>query len=118
MTLSELSDKLAKYLILSDIPRSVAYTLVYIRDKEEVTSVEIERETGLRQPEVSVAMQWLRRKGWITKRNMKREGKGRPIHGYRLSKSFNEILDEIIQTQANKINEINENISRIKGFRV
>ncbi len=118
MTLSELSDKLAKYLILSDIPRSVAYTLVYIRDKEEVTSVEIERETGLRQPEVSVAMQWLRRKGWITKRNMKREGKGRPIHGYRLSKSFNEVLDEIILTQANKINEIDENISRIKGFRV
>jgi predicted transcriptional regulator len=118
MTLSELSDKLAKYLILSDIPRSVAYTLVYIRDKDEVTSVEIERETGLRQPEVSVAMQWLRRKSWITKRNLKREGKGRPIHGYKLSKSFNEILDEIIQTQANKINEINENISRIKGFRV
>ncbi|MCW6171009.1 MAG: ArsR family transcriptional regulator [Thermoplasmatales archaeon] len=118
MTLSELSDKLAKYLILSDIPRSVAYTLVYIRDKDEVTSVEIERETGLRQPEVSVAMQWLRRKNWITKRNLKREGKGRPIHGYKLSKSFNEILDEIIQTQANKINEINENISRIKGFRV
>ena len=118
MTLSELSDKLAKYLILSDIPRSVAYTLVYIRDKDEVTSVEIERETGLRQPEVSVAMQWLRRKSWITKRNLKREGKGRPIHGYKLSKSFNELLDEIIQTQANKINEINENISRIKGFRV
>ncbi|MCL4420311.1 MAG: ArsR family transcriptional regulator [Candidatus Thermoplasmatota archaeon] len=118
MTLSELSDKLAKYLILSDIPRSVAYTLVYIRDKDEVTSVEIERETGLRQPEVSVAMQWLRRKSWITKRNLKREGKGRPIHGYKLSKNFNEILDEIIQTQANKINEINENISRIKGFRV
>ncbi len=88
MVLSEVNDKLAKYLIISDIPRSVAYTLVYIRDKGEVTSVEIERETGLRQPEVSIAMQWLRRKGWINKRNMKKEGKGRPIHGYRLSKDF------------------------------
>ena len=107
---------MAKYLIISDIPRSVAYTLVYIRDKGEITSVEIERETGLRQPEVSIAMQWLRRKGWINKRNMKKEGKGRPIHGYRLSKSFNEILEEIIQDLTNKINEINDNIDQLKSF--
>lgn len=116
MVLSEANDKLAKYLIISDIPRSVAYTLVYIRDKGEITSVEIERETGLRQPEVSIAMQWLRRKGWINKRNMKKEGKGRPIHGYRLSKSFNEILEEIIQDLTNKINEINSNIDQLKSF--
>lgn len=116
MVLSEANDKLAKYLIISDIPRSVAYTLVYIRDKGEITSVEIERETGLRQPEVSIAMQWLRRKGWINKRNMKKEGKGRPIHGYRLSKSFNEILEEIIQELTNKINEINSNIDQLKSF--
>ena len=116
MVLSEANDKLAKYLIISDIPRSVAYTLVYIRDKGEITSVEIERETGLRQPEVSIAMQWLRRKGWINKRNMKKEGKGRPIHGYRLSKSFNEILEEIIQDLSNKINEINDNIDQLKSF--
>ncbi len=116
MVLSEANDKLAKYLIISDIPRSVAYTLVYIRDKGEITSVEIERETGLRQPEVSMAMQWLRRKGWINKRNMKKEGKGRPIHGYRLSKSFNEILEEIIQDLSNKISEINDNIDQLKSF--
>lgn len=116
MVLSEMNDKLAKYLIISDIPRSVAYTLVYIRDKGEITSVEIERETGLRQPEVSIAMQWLRRKGWINKRNMKKEGKGRPIHGYRLSKSFNEILEEIVQDLSNKIDEINGNIAQLNSF--
>ncbi len=117
MVLSENSEKLAKYLMISDIPRSVAYTLVYIKDKDEVTSVEIERETSLRQPEVSIAMQWLRRKGWITKRNMKKEGKGRPIHGYRLSKPFNEILDEIIQDLTKKINDINYNIDQLKTYR-
>lgn len=116
MVLSEISDKLAKYLIISDIPRSVAYTLVYIRDKDEVTSVEIERETSLRQPEVSIAMQWLRRKGWINKRNMKKEGKGRPIHGYKLSKDFNEILEEIIQDLSNKIDEIRNNIDQLHSF--
>ncbi|MFG1519781.1 MAG: ArsR family transcriptional regulator [Thermoplasmataceae archaeon] len=116
MVISEESNKLAKYLIISDIPRSVAYTLVYIRDKGEITSVEIERETSLRQPEVSIAMQWLRRKGWINKRNMKKEGKGRPIHGYKLSKTFNEILEEIIQDLTNKIGEINQTISELKSY--
>ncbi|AKA49112.1 ArsR family transcriptional regulator [uncultured archaeon] len=117
MTLSEENERLAKYLIISDIPRSVAYTLVYIRNKGEITSVEIERETGLRQPEVSIAMQWLRRKGWINKRNMKKEGKGRPIHGYKLSKDFNEILEEIIQDLESKISEINSNIKQLKTFK-
>ncbi len=117
MSISEEGEKLAKFLILSDVPRSVAYTLVYIRDKGEITSVEIERETGLRQPEVSIAMQWLRRKGWINKRNMKKEGKGRPIHGYKLSKGFNEILEEIIQDLTAEIGEINAKIEQLKSFR-
>jgi len=39
MTLTENSNKLAKFLTESDIPRSVAFTLVYIRNKGEITSV-------------------------------------------------------------------------------
>ncbi|MCL4335004.1 MAG: SMC-Scp complex subunit ScpB [Candidatus Thermoplasmatota archaeon] len=116
MPLTEEDEKLAKFLILSDIPRSVAYTLAYIRGKGEITSVEIERETGLRQPEVSISMQWLRRKGWINKRNMKKEGKGRPVHGYKLSKNFNEVLEEIIQDLTKNINDINNKIMQLKSF--
>lgn len=117
MTLNEEANKLGKILIESRIPRSVAYTLVYTRGKEEVTSIEIEREAGLRQPEVSIAMQWLRRRGWINKRNMKKEGKGRPVHGYRLSKSFDEILDEIMADLSSHIEEIKDNIKEIEQFK-
>ncbi len=117
MTLNEEASKLGKILIESKIPRSVAYTLVYTRGKEEVTSIEIEREAGLRQPEVSIAMQWLRRRGWMNKRNMKKEGKGRPVHGYRLSKSFDEILDEIVQDLAVQIDDIKKNINEIEQFK-
>ncbi len=116
MPLTDEDEKLAKFLILSDVPRSVAYTLAFMRDKGEITSVQIERETGLRQPEVSISMQWLRRKGWINKRNMKKEGKGRPVHGYKLSKDFNEILEEIIQDLTKNINDINNKIMQLKSF--
>ncbi len=117
MTLSEEANRLGKILIESSIPRSVAYTLVYTRGKGEVTSIEIEREAGLRQPEVSIAMQWLRRRGWINKRNMKKEGKGRPVHGYRLSKDFDEILEEIMQDLAGQIDSIKKNINEIGQFK-
>ncbi len=117
MTMSTEENKMAKILVMSSIPRSVAFTLVYAKGKEEVTSVEIERETGLRQPEVSIAMQWLRRKGWINKRNMKKEGKGRPVHGYRLSKDFDEILEEIIQDLEQKIEEVKVNIKDLRQFK-
>ncbi len=117
MTLSEEANRLGKILIESSIPRSVAYTLVYTRGKGEVTSIEIEREAGLRQPEVSIAMQWLRRRGWINKRNMKKEGKGRPVHGYRLSKDFDEILEEIMQDLAVQIDSIKKNINEIGQFK-
>ena len=82
-----------------------------------MTSIEIEREAGLRQPEVSIAMQWLRRRGWINKRNMKKEGKGRPVHGYRLSKDFDEILEEIIQDLTTQIEDIKKNIQDLAKFK-
>ncbi|HIH60099.1 MAG TPA: ArsR family transcriptional regulator, partial [Ferroplasma sp.] len=49
--------------------------------------------------------------------NMKKEGKGRPIHGYKLSKDFNEILEEIINEREKKIDEINNTINQLKNFK-
>ena len=61
---------------------------MFLRKKEETTSVEIEISTALRQPEVSIAMQELRRRKWVIKRDIKKEGKGRPVHSYKLSLPF------------------------------
>ncbi len=116
MPLTDDDKHLIRILILSDIPRSVAYTLAFMRDKDEVTSVQIEREAGLRQPEVSISMQWLRRRGWVNKRNIKKEGKGRPVHGYKLSENFSDILNEIIADLENRIDEIRDKINQLKRF--
>ena len=45
---------------------------------------EIVERTGLRQPEVSVGMQVLRSRHWVEAEAVPREGKGRPMHRYRL----------------------------------
>jgi predicted transcriptional regulator len=53
---------------------------------------EIVERTGLRQPEVSVGMQVLRGRHWVVAEPVPREGKGRPMHRYRLVAAPAEVL--------------------------
>jgi len=106
--------KVVGLLMECGLPRSVAKVLAFIKDKDETVSREIEKHTGLRQPEVSIAMQWLRKKGWVVKRDIKKEGKGRPVHGYRLARPFSEIVQELIEDQRQKIKDIEKRIKALE----
>jgi predicted transcriptional regulator len=45
---------------------------------------QIVEQSGLRQPEVSVGMRELRRRGWVEADAVPARGKGRPMHRYHL----------------------------------
>jgi len=107
-------DATVELLVRAGIPKNVAKALVFLATREETTSVEIEKATGLRQPEVSIAMQELRRRRWVDKRDIKKEGKGRPVHAYRLSQPFGEIVDGIAREEKRKIEDIQRVIRRLK----
>ena len=107
-------ETLVKLLMRTDMPKNVAKTLVFLRKKEETTSVEIEISTALRQPEVSIAMQELRRRKWVIKRDIKKEGKGRPVHSYKLAISFEKIIETIEKEEKKRIQEIENNIRALK----
>jgi predicted transcriptional regulator len=101
-------------LIQAGVPKNVTKTLVCLTKKEETTSVEIEKATGLRQPEVSIAMQDLRKRRWVRKRDIKKEGKGRPVHAYRLSLSLEDIVGVLEKEAKGKIAKIERNIREIR----
>ncbi|MFQ5884800.1 MAG: ArsR family transcriptional regulator [Thermoplasmata archaeon] len=105
---------LVDLLIEAGVPKNIAKTLVCLTKKEETTSVEIEKVTGLRQPEVSIAMQDLRRRKWVEKRDIKKEGKGRPVHAYQLSLSSGEIVNVLEKDAKAKIAKIEHNIRQIR----
>lgn len=107
-------ETLVKLLMRTDMPKNVAKTLVFLRKKEETTSVEIEISTALRQPEVSIAMQELRRRKWVIKRDIKKEGKGRPVHSYKLALPFDKIIDTIEKEEKKRIEDIENNIKALK----
>jgi predicted transcriptional regulator len=96
------------------MPKNVAKALDFLSDREETTSVEVEKATGLRQPEVSIAMQELRRRKWVEKRDIKKEGKGRPVHAYRLAVPFTAVVDAIAKEQRRKIEQIRGVVRRLK----
>ncbi len=113
-SLTKEQEELVNRLIKAGLQKNIAKTLVYVAGKEETRSREIEASTNLRQPEVSIAMQELRDRGWVTKRDIKKEGKGRPVHGYKLDKEIDEIIDEIEKKEKERIDNIQENVKRIK----
>jgi len=96
------------------MPRNLAKTLMYISQVEECRSAEIERGTNLRQPEVSVAMQELQKKGWIKQRDIKKKGKGRPVHIYKLTASLDNIIKTFENEKIEEINTVKKDISDLK----
>ena len=109
-------DDTVELLARTGMPKNVAKALVFLATREETTSVEVEKATGLRQPEVSIAMQELRRRRWVDKRDIKKEGKGRPVHSYRLSVPWSEILAHIDREEQAKIDRIEANRKKLKTF--
>ena len=114
--LSRRDETLVELLIETGLSKNVAKTLVFLSKRDETTSVEIEKTTGLRQPEVSIAMQELRRRKWVDKRDIKKEGKGRPVHAYRLSYPWSEILTQLDHDQQARLERIEANRRKLRAY--
>jgi predicted transcriptional regulator len=88
-------EEFTNLLIKIGTKKNIAKVLVFLAKTPEATSHAIERGTGLRQPEVSLAMGYQMDQGWIRSRECKGDHKGRPMKMYTLAKPLNEILDYI-----------------------
>ena len=97
------------------ISRNVATAMAYLMNVDEASSREIEISTGLRQPEISLAMNLMCKQSWVGMRSEKKHEKGRPIKIYSLATP----IDEIISHYGDKIyKESQATISAIKKLKV
>ncbi|HEQ78976.1 MAG TPA: ArsR family transcriptional regulator [Euryarchaeota archaeon] len=104
--------KLAGILERAGLHHNVAHTLVYIQSKKETTSKEIQNVTKLRQPEVSIAIQELRKREWVDKKDFKKDkGKGRPIHQYFLNIDFKKVLEHFVTENKKRIKSVESDIA-------
>ncbi len=98
------------------MPKNLAKTLLYIYQVDECRSADVEHAADLRQPEVSIAMQELRRRGWIKKRDLKKKGKGRPVHIYKTSTQLSKIMTDLEQEKLKEFENVKKDISELKSI--
>jgi len=98
------------------IPRNVASMITYLANVEEATSREIEIGSNLRQPEVSITMRSLRNNGWVEEREIKKDGKDRPMKVYRLTISLEDIIRHFEDEKKRESTKVMENIDRLKDL--
>lgn len=116
-TLNVEREEFASILMKIGLKRNVAKVLTYLAGVEEATSREIEMGSDLRQPEVSIAMREIRRLDWISERDEKNPGKGRPYRIYKLNRSLPEIVDYLETEKARESEQIMKQIERLKALK-
>jgi predicted transcriptional regulator len=115
--LDEKDEEIADVLISLGMSRHAARTLTYLQNVDEATSVEIEKGTGLRQPEVSIAAKDLEERGWINRLEEKKPGKGRPHKIYSLKIKFDDIIAQLEEQHKIGFEEAQLKIRRLKELR-
>ncbi|WP_338098153.1 transcriptional regulator protein [Methanolapillus ohkumae] len=106
----------ANHLKNLGIQKNVALTLTYLLNVEEASSREIEIGTGLRQPEISLALCYMKSNGWISGRLVKVNRKGRPMHVYSLKVTLEYIFEHYEEIVYNNSQESILKIQRVKDF--
>jgi len=108
--------KAARLFTELGMPKNLAKTLMYLSHVDKCYSTDIEQGANLRQPEVSLVMQELRRKKWIKKRPLKKKGKGRPRNVYKTTTHLSEILNDFEQEKLEEVEGIKDDISELKNL--
>jgi predicted transcriptional regulator len=116
LVLDEKDDKAVQIFNELGMPKNLAKTIMYISQVDKCRSAEVEQAADLRQPEVSIAMQELRRRGWVKKQNLNKKGKGRPVHIYIPTKNLPEIWKNFEKEKLKEVETIKNDISELKNL--
>ena len=114
--LSKKDEKAVQLFAELGMPKNLAKTLMYLSHVDECYSADIEHGADLRQPEVCIAIKELRHRGWIKKRELNKEGKGRPVHIYMPTKNLSEILNVFEQEKLKGVETVENDISELKDL--
>ena len=96
-------EEIVDALISLGMRKPVARMLAYIQQWNEASSIELELETGLRQPEVSIAAKQLKERDWINEREKKIPGRRRPLKIYSLKVGFRDIIVQLKNNRGKRL---------------
>ncbi|UCF13827.1 MAG: ArsR family transcriptional regulator [Thermoplasmatales archaeon] len=109
-------DKAIQLFVKLGMPENLAKTLMFVSQFDECRRVDVQQGTDMRQPEVSVAMQELRRRDWVKKRDLKKKAKGRPVHIYRPIVDLSDILKTVELEKLKEVDAVKNDLSELKNI--
>lgn len=116
--LDEQSKEIIELLQNLGVSRTEAISIACLSCGKEITSHDIELASGMRQPEVSVAMRPLREREWIEERNEKKNSdKGRPVKYYKLTVPLREIIETFEEEIRQRNTEMEETLRHLKDLK-
>jgi predicted transcriptional regulator len=116
MLFNDKEEEFVNLLMKVGIRKPVAHLLVFLANKSNASSLEIEHGTDLRQPEVSIAIKHLAGQGWITSRDVPSDKKGRPMKNYSLAVPVKQIIAAIEKTKKNEVNSQLALVGKMKAY--
>lgn len=114
--LTQKSEKIVKLLYEAALKKNTARIIVYLHTAGEADSRKIERSTGLRQPEVSLAMKELKNWGWAKEKEIKKKGKGRPLKSFKLATDFKEVIREMVDKKKEEQKKAEKELQELENL--
>lgn len=113
---TEKEEMVLDLLIKVGMKKNPATVLIYLDGAIKAGSREIERGTGLRQPEISIAMQELEKRDWVTHCDGTAGKTGRPSRIYTLAKPVSDILGEFENAKREELETMLAAVKKVKTY--
>jgi predicted transcriptional regulator len=107
-------DDIGDILINLGVSKIVARTLTYLRNVDTATSIELQKGTGLSQPEISLAMRELKPLDWVDESEEKKPDRGRPNNVYSLKVEFKDIITNLETKKKKELEDAMAACERLK----
>ena len=105
--------ELAVVLQSIGVPHGSAAVLTALKSADWIDSTTLQRSSGLRQPEVSVAVRQLVEDEMVEIEPQRNGQRGRPRHMYRLTGELSEIIQPYVDEAESRLKHLEENLARL-----
>lgn len=99
MKFEQSQEYIVEALVSWGMSRNAAIAMTHLQIVDSSTVIDLTKNTGLRQPEISKAIKELMKRGWVGEREIKKSGRGRPLKIYSNTIVFSEMLDQLEKEQ-------------------
>lgn len=107
-------EELIRRLSKTDLKEREAKVLVAVAREKEAEDKDIEDLVDISPSPISIALNDMIERGWISRGKEKTEGRGHPFYVYSLKVPLSDIIEELMEKEKEKIRDIEKRIEDLE----